>query len=149
MSILCKNDMNKIWLFPEFFDLLYFYYMAHRNKNPSNYLSHACPQLNQPRDIFANMTDNNDKFCLVCIERVKCLNWLSFSWNDSFRFGIEGPVYLTERKEKGGEWFVDDEQQKVRKVDGSVCYSVLQTVAVHLEVVEPQPNRPKLQLTLI
>uniref|UniRef100_A0A7N0U7U6 Exosome complex exonuclease RRP44 homolog A n=1 Tax=Kalanchoe fedtschenkoi TaxID=63787 RepID=A0A7N0U7U6_KALFE len=66
------------------------------------------------------------------------------------KFGIEGPVYLTARSEKGsGEWTVDEQQQKVKKADGSVSYSVLQTVHVHLEVVEPQPNRPKLQLTLI
>ncbi|XP_010270516.1 PREDICTED: exosome complex exonuclease RRP44 homolog A [Nelumbo nucifera] len=66
------------------------------------------------------------------------------------KYGIEGPVYLTARGEKGGgEWFVDEEHQKVKKTDGSIIYSVLQTVRIHLEVVEPQPNRPKLQLTLI
>ncbi|KAA8532084.1 hypothetical protein F0562_006774 [Nyssa sinensis] len=66
------------------------------------------------------------------------------------KYGIEGPVYLTSRGEKGGgEWFVDEQQQKVKKIDGSISYSVLQTVRIHVEVVEPQPNRPKLQLTLI
>ncbi|KAK2999539.1 hypothetical protein RJ639_023329, partial [Escallonia herrerae] len=66
------------------------------------------------------------------------------------KYGIEGPVYLTLRGEKGGgEWVVDEHQQKVRKIDGSVSYSVLQTVRIHMEVVEPQPNRPKLQLTLL
>lgn len=66
------------------------------------------------------------------------------------RYGIEGPVYLTPRGEKGGgEWFVDEQQQKIRKMDGSMSYSVLQTVFIHLEIVEPQPNRPKLQLTLV
>jgi exosome complex exonuclease DIS3/RRP44 len=66
-----------------------------------------------------------------------------------FRYGIEGPVYLTPRSEKGGgEWFVDEQQQKIKKMDGSLSYSVLQTVRIHMEVVEPQPNRPKLQLTL-
>ncbi|KAK2975679.1 hypothetical protein RJ640_027782 [Escallonia rubra] len=66
------------------------------------------------------------------------------------KYGIEGPVYLTLRGEKGGgEWVVDEQQQKVRKIDGSVSYSVLQTVRIHMEVVEPQPNRPKLQLTLL
>uniref|UniRef100_A0A2N9F0S8 Uncharacterized protein n=1 Tax=Fagus sylvatica TaxID=28930 RepID=A0A2N9F0S8_FAGSY len=65
------------------------------------------------------------------------------------RYGIEGPVYLTPRSEKGGgEWFVDEQQQKIKKMDGSLSYSVLQTVRIHMEVVEPQPNRPKLQLTL-
>ncbi|OWM70476.1 exosome complex exonuclease RRP44 homolog A [Punica granatum] len=66
------------------------------------------------------------------------------------KYGIEGPVYLTERSEKGeGEWFMDEQQQQIRKMDGSVTYGVLQKVQIHLEVVEPQPNRPKLQLTLI
>ncbi|GAA0143470.1 exoribonuclease [Lithospermum erythrorhizon] len=65
------------------------------------------------------------------------------------KYGIEGPVYLTTRADKGGEWIVDEHQQKVKKTDGSVSYSVLQTVKIHMEVVEPQPNRPKLQLTVI
>lgn len=67
-----------------------------------------------------------------------------------YRFGIEGPVYLTPRGEKGsGEWFVDEQQQRIRKMDGSISYSVLQTVRIHLEIVEPQPNRPKLELKLL
>ncbi|GAB2254227.1 hypothetical protein Droror1_Dr00022036 [Drosera rotundifolia] len=67
------------------------------------------------------------------------------------KYGIEGPVYLTPWGEKGvGEWVVDEQDQKVRKTDGSISYSVLQTVRIHLEVVEAQPKRPlKLQLTLI
>lgn len=68
----------------------------------------------------------------------------------SCRYGIEGPVYLTPRGENGGgEWVVDEQQQKVKKMDGSISYSVLQTVMIHMEVVEPQPNRPKLELALI
>ncbi|KAG7584150.1 Ribonuclease II/R [Arabidopsis suecica] len=66
------------------------------------------------------------------------------------KYGIEGPVYLTGKGEKGaGEWYVDEEKQKIVKMDGSLSYSVLQTVKIHMEVVEPQPNRPKLQLTLL
>ncbi|KAA3459095.1 exosome complex exonuclease RRP44-like protein A [Gossypium australe] len=70
------------------------------------------------------------------------------------KYGIEGPVYLTGRGEKGsGEWHVDEQQQKIVKMDNSnnnsLSYSVLQSVRIHMEVVEPQPNRPKLQLTLI
>ncbi|KAB2623627.1 exosome complex exonuclease RRP44-like [Pyrus ussuriensis x Pyrus communis] len=66
------------------------------------------------------------------------------------KYGIEGPVYLTPRGEKGsGEWYVDEQQQKIRKMDGSISYSVLQTVFIHMEIVEPQPNRPKLQLSLV
>ncbi|XP_028112289.1 exosome complex exonuclease RRP44 homolog A-like [Camellia sinensis] len=67
------------------------------------------------------------------------------------KYGVEGPVYLTARGDKGGggEWLVDEQQQKVKKSDGSISYVVLQTVRIHMEVVEPQPNRPRLQLTLI
>lgn len=61
------------------------------------------------------------------------------------RYGIEGPVSLS----REGEWLVDEQQQKVRKSDNSIHHGVLQTVKIHMEVVEPQPNRPKLQLTLI
>lgn len=64
------------------------------------------------------------------------------------KYGIEGSVYLIPKGEKGGDWSVDEEHQKVKKMDGSITYSVLQTVRIHIEVVEPQPNRPKLQLTL-
>lgn len=65
------------------------------------------------------------------------------------RYGIEGPVYLTSKGENAGEWSADEKQQRIRKVDGSVSYGVLGTVRIHMEVVEPQPNRPKLQLTLV
>ncbi|CAI0404594.1 unnamed protein product [Linum tenue] len=69
------------------------------------------------------------------------------------KYGIEGPVYLTPKGEKGGssggEWFVDEQQQKIKKMDGSVSYGILQAVKIQLEVAEPQPNRPKLQLTLV
>ncbi|KAM6571898.1 hypothetical protein CsatA_015978 [Cannabis sativa] len=65
------------------------------------------------------------------------------------KYGIEGPVYLNQKSEKGGgEWFVDEQEQKIKKMDGTLSFSVLQAVNIHLEVVEPQPNRPKLQLTL-
>ncbi|KAL2339469.1 hypothetical protein Fmac_007409 [Flemingia macrophylla] len=65
------------------------------------------------------------------------------------KYGIEGPVYLTKADKGSGEWYVDEQQQKIKKMDGSLSYSILQTVQIHMEVVEPQPNRPKLQLTLI
>ncbi|KAK4798304.1 hypothetical protein SAY86_030630, partial [Trapa natans] len=42
------------------------------------------------------------------------------------KYGIEGPVYLTERSEKGGEWYVDEQQQQIKKMDGSSTYGVLQ-----------------------
>jgi len=76
------------------------------------------------------------------------------------KYGIEGPVYLIPKEKtkdnqsgKGSngqiEWVVDQEHQTVTKADRSVTYKVLKSVKVHIEVVEPQPNRPKLQLTLI
>ncbi|KAF6154330.1 hypothetical protein GIB67_026786 [Kingdonia uniflora] len=66
------------------------------------------------------------------------------------KYGIEGLLYLTPKGGSGaGEWVVDEEHQKVKKMDGSISYSVLQIVKIHMEVVEPQPNRPKLELTLI
>ncbi|CAN4078578.1 unnamed protein product [Withania somnifera] len=65
------------------------------------------------------------------------------------KYGIEGPVYLTSKGDNGGEWSVDEKQQIIRKHDGSASYGVLGTVRIHMEVVEPQPNRPKLQLTLV
>nr|CAD1835273.1 unnamed protein product [Ananas comosus var. bracteatus] len=65
------------------------------------------------------------------------------------KFGIEGPVYLTPRGEKGGDWVVDEAHQRVTKAGTNISFGVLQTVKIHMEVVEPQPNRPKLELTLI
>lgn len=65
------------------------------------------------------------------------------------RFGIEGPIYLSPKGDKGGDWVVDEVHQRVSKPGTNFSYSVLQTVRIHMEVVEPQPHRPKLQLTLI
>lgn len=73
-----------------------------------------------------------------------------------FRYGIEGPVYLTHngqagdgKRSKGAEgWVVDENHQQVKNVNSGKTYSVLQKVDIHIEVVEQQPNRPKLELTL-
>ncbi|KAJ3689747.1 hypothetical protein LUZ61_018911 [Rhynchospora tenuis] len=65
------------------------------------------------------------------------------------KFGIEGPVYLIPKGDKGNDWVVDEAHQKVTKPGTNISYRVLQTVRIHMEVVEPQPNRPKLELTLI
>lgn len=61
------------------------------------------------------------------------------------KYGIEGPINL----KKGGEWLVDEQQQMIKKSDNNKSYCVLQTVHIHMEVVEPQPHRPKLELTLL
>lgn len=63
-------------------------------------------------------------------------------------------MYLVGKEAKGsaaadGMWEVDDEKQIIRSSDGSRTFKVLNTVRVQIEVVEPQPNRPKLQLTLV
>ncbi|XP_077231136.1 ribonuclease II family protein [Tasmannia lanceolata] len=65
------------------------------------------------------------------------------------KFGIEGPIYLKQRGQDTGEWLVDEEHQRVTKLGTNVSFSVLQTVRIHMEVVEPQPNRPKLQLNVL
>jgi len=73
------------------------------------------------------------------------------------KFGIEGPVYLIGKGvTKGisdcttdGMWVVDEEKQTIGTSDGSHIFKVLDTIRVQIQVVEPQPNRPKLQLTLI
>ena len=97
------------------------------------------------------------KQCSLWIEHVSISVTLSVNHvNDdecfifSVRFGIEGPVYLSGKGEKqSGEWFVDEQEQKIKKLDGSLAYNILQAVRIHMEVVEPHPNRPKLQLTLL
>ena len=48
-----------------------------------------------------------------------------------------------------GMWVVDEEKQTIGTSDGSLIFKVLDTIRVQIQVVEPQPNRPKLQLTLI
>eukprot|EP00249_Psilotum_nudum_P021681 c28202_g1_i1 orf=199-3033(+) len=72
------------------------------------------------------------------------------------KYGIEGPVYLTTREKKGEkqdegevEWEVDEEHQKISSKHGHQVYRVLDKVTVCIQVVEPQPNRPKLELTLV
>lgn len=65
------------------------------------------------------------------------------------KFGIEGPVYLVPKGDKGADWVVDEAHQRVTKAGSNITYGILQRVRIHMEVVEPQPNRPKLDLTLI
>ncbi|KAK1326045.1 hypothetical protein QJS10_CPA01g00238 [Acorus calamus] len=65
------------------------------------------------------------------------------------KFGIEGPVFLMKKGETGSEWVVDEAHQRVTKAGSKICFTILQTIRIHLEVVEIQPNRKKLQLTLM
>ncbi|KAL0396120.1 UNVERIFIED_CONTAM: Exosome complex exonuclease RRP44A, partial [Sesamum calycinum] len=52
-------------------------------------------------------------------------------------------------RREGENGSFDEQQQKIKKANGKVSYGVLETVRIHMEVKEPQPNRPKLELTLI
>ncbi|GJP42959.1 hypothetical protein CLOM_g2479 [Closterium sp. NIES-68] len=83
------------------------------------------------------------------------------------KYGIEGPVYLIPKEPPKGkavaiaaaskldgnvassDWVVDEKTQTVESKDGKRRFKVLDTVTVHIEVIEPQPNRPKLSLTLV
>ncbi|GJP42957.1 hypothetical protein CLOM_g2477 [Closterium sp. NIES-68] len=83
------------------------------------------------------------------------------------KYGIEGPVYLMPKEPPKGkavaiaaaskldgnvassDWVVDEKTQTVESKDGKRRFKVLDTVTVHIEVIEPQPNRPKLSLTLV
>ncbi|CAI5461475.1 unnamed protein product [Closterium sp. Yama58-4] len=83
------------------------------------------------------------------------------------KYGIEGPVYLVPKEPPKGkaaavaaankldgyapssDWVVDEKTQTVESKDGKRRFKVLDTVTVHIEVIEPQPNRPKLSLTLV
>ena len=76
-------------------------------------------------------------------------SFYSFFFKKKIRFGIEGPIYLIPKGEKGGDWVVDEVHQRVTKPGTNISYAVLQTVRIRMEVVEPQPHRPKLLLTLI
>ncbi|KAJ7555172.1 hypothetical protein O6H91_05G024900 [Diphasiastrum complanatum] len=74
------------------------------------------------------------------------------------KYGIEGPVYLTKKGTKeetelvsdiDGKWIIDEEHQTLLSQDGKRRYKVLERLSIYIQVVEPQPNRPKLELTLM
>eukprot|EP00850_Spirogloea_muscicola_P015313 SM000116S24234 [mRNA] locus=s116:202438:210497:+ [translate_table: standard] len=77
------------------------------------------------------------------------------------KYGIEGPVYLVPRDNERkrhtttaipaleGDWVVDEAAQTLSLSGNAQCFKVLDQVQVHIAVVEPQPNRPKLALTLL
>ncbi len=47
-----------------------------------------------------------------------------------------------------GDWIMNEEKKVVETKDGKLKLRVLDRVLVHIEVIEPQQNRPKLSLTL-
>ncbi|KAI7749851.1 hypothetical protein M8C21_027516, partial [Ambrosia artemisiifolia] len=59
-------------------------------------------------------------------------------------YGSEGQVQLTTRCQRRWEWMGDEQQH----VDVSASYAALPLVNAHMEI-EPQPNSPKPELTLI
>lgn len=81
------------------------------------------------------------------------------------KYGIEGPVYFHEKEGKAARkdgkssvevtedkevgWLLNEETQTVSSLEGHKVFKVLDKVYVHIEVVEPQPGRRKLELTLI
>ncbi|EFJ15219.1 hypothetical protein SELMODRAFT_180518 [Selaginella moellendorffii] len=66
------------------------------------------------------------------------------------KYGIEGPVFLVDKASKSStNWIMNEEQQCANARDGSTKYKVLDSVKIRIQVVEPQPNRPKLELTLL
>lgn len=70
------------------------------------------------------------------------------------RFGIEGPVFLSKKgtqkgKNKDSDWIVNEQDQTTSSRDGKFHFKVLDKLVVHIAVVEPQPNRPNLQLSVV
>ena len=48
-----------------------------------------------------------------------------------------------------GAWLVDTEKKVVVSKDGSVKLAVLDRLLIRIQVIQPQPNRPKLSLSFI
>ncbi|CAM6111100.1 unnamed protein product [Calypogeia fissa] len=70
------------------------------------------------------------------------------------KYGIEGPIFLSGKekqksKDKESDWIVNEQDQTTSSRDGKYHFKVLDRLVVHIEVVEPQPNRPKLQLSVV
>ena len=71
------------------------------------------------------------------------------------KYGIEGPIYLTEKQDKNAkqqqqqeQWLLDEERQTVRSVDGRQCFTVFGKCAVRITVEEGAGHRRSLVLQL-
>ena len=61
----------------------------------------------------------------------------------------EGGEGRQKRAKVEGEWVVDTEKKVVLSKDGRVRLAVLDRVLIRIQVIQPQPNRPKLSLSYI
>lgn len=61
----------------------------------------------------------------------------------------EGGEGRQKRAKVEGEWVVDTEKKVVVSKDGRVRLAVLDRVLIRIQVIQPQPNRPKLSLSYI
>ncbi|GBG71084.1 hypothetical protein CBR_g8384 [Chara braunii] len=84
----------------------------------------------------------------ACIVKVRANGFIAFVP----KYGIEGPIYLVGKdappSAQGKEYILDEVNQCITSNDGQRTYKVLEHVSVHIEVVEPRANQPKLQLSL-
>lgn len=64
------------------------------------------------------------------------------------RYGIEGPVYLGDKKGTGPAVILDEDTQTLRAADGSFRYQIFETVYVRIRVEEAHGGRRTLVLSL-
>jgi exosome complex exonuclease DIS3/RRP44 len=77
------------------------------------------------------------------------------------RFGIEGPVFLTDKdgnpiadqqqqqQQQQQQFVLDEDKQTVVSADGSMRYSVFDKCAVRISVVEGAARRRSIKLALV
>jgi exosome complex exonuclease DIS3/RRP44 len=74
------------------------------------------------------------------------------------RYGIEGPVFLTEKEgetaadaqqQQQSQFVLDEDKQTLVAADGSVRYSVFDKCAVRISVVEGAARRRSIKMALI
>lgn len=75
------------------------------------------------------------------------------------RYGIEGPVFLTEKEGEAAaaaadvqqqpQFVLDEDKQTLVAADGSVRYSVFDKCAVRISVVEGAARRRSIKMALI
>ena len=61
----------------------------------------------------------------------------------------EGGEGRQKRVKVDGNWVVDAEKKVAVSKDGKVRLAVLDRVLIRIQVIQPQPNRPKLSLSYI